>query len=243
MGGEWQGEKLGTLSDVGFFSLGRGKAFSTVEGGIILTSDDQLAEQLAKQLEALPDYSMLGIFKLFLYTVILNLLLHPMLFWIPKGLPFLKLGETIFDPDFEIKRMSSFQAGLSKNWPEKLRFFRQERQSNTKKLSSILNTEACKFFFSRENNTPDIIRFPVEVEDKKFRAGILESGTRTGSGVSIAYPDALCDVVELAGMFENQKFPAAKKHARDLITLPVHVFVSNNDLDRVTLDLRGANVA
>ena len=33
MGAEWQGKKLGTLGDVGFFSLGRGKALSTVEGG------------------------------------------------------------------------------------------------------------------------------------------------------------------------------------------------------------------
>ena len=30
--------KLGTLGDAGFFSLGRGKAFSTVEGGVILTT-------------------------------------------------------------------------------------------------------------------------------------------------------------------------------------------------------------
>ena len=32
------GRKLGTLGDAGFFSLGRGKAFSTVEGGVILTT-------------------------------------------------------------------------------------------------------------------------------------------------------------------------------------------------------------
>ncbi|MEO0248960.1 MAG: DegT/DnrJ/EryC1/StrS family aminotransferase, partial [candidate division WOR-3 bacterium] len=36
MGGKRNNRKLGTLGDVGFFSLGRGKAISTVEGGIIL---------------------------------------------------------------------------------------------------------------------------------------------------------------------------------------------------------------
>jgi len=33
MGGEWEGRKLGTQGDVGFFSLGRGKALTAVEGG------------------------------------------------------------------------------------------------------------------------------------------------------------------------------------------------------------------
>src|SRR5262245_1396512 len=40
MGESWKGRKLGTFGDVGFFSLGRGKAFSTVEGGVILTDRD-----------------------------------------------------------------------------------------------------------------------------------------------------------------------------------------------------------
>ena len=46
MGETWEGRKLGTLGDVSFFSLGRGKAFSTVEGGIILTDRDDFAEVL-----------------------------------------------------------------------------------------------------------------------------------------------------------------------------------------------------
>ncbi len=57
LGGEWQGEKLGTLGDVSFFSLGRGKAFSTVEGGIILTDCDELAVNLKRQVSTLPDYT------------------------------------------------------------------------------------------------------------------------------------------------------------------------------------------
>jgi perosamine synthetase len=47
MGGKWKGKKLGTLGDVGFFSLGRGKALSTVEGGIILTNREDIAHQIS----------------------------------------------------------------------------------------------------------------------------------------------------------------------------------------------------
>ena len=44
----------------------------------------------------------------------------------------------------------------------------------------------------------------------------------------VAY--ALSDVAELSGMFNDNDFPSAKKHARELITLPLHPFVSNSDL-------------
>ena len=38
MGEQNHGQLLGTISDVGFFSLGRGKPYSVVEGGIIVTN-------------------------------------------------------------------------------------------------------------------------------------------------------------------------------------------------------------
>ena len=45
MGVEHGGRKLGTLGDVGFFSLGRGKNISCGSGGIILTSSADIAEE------------------------------------------------------------------------------------------------------------------------------------------------------------------------------------------------------
>ena len=56
MGGDLNGIKLGTLGDVGLISLGRGKAYSTVEGGIILTGRDDLADRINKLVENLPGY-------------------------------------------------------------------------------------------------------------------------------------------------------------------------------------------
>ena len=48
MGVEHAGRKLGTLGDVGFFSLGRGKNISCGSGGIILTSSADIAESIRK---------------------------------------------------------------------------------------------------------------------------------------------------------------------------------------------------
>lgn len=229
MGGEWQGKKMGTLGDVSFFSLGRGKAFSTVEGGIILTDSEELAANLKQQISKVPDYTCSEVFKLFLYTVVLNILLHPAIFWIPKGLPFLKLGETTFDPDFKIKKMSSFQAGLTKNWVEKIRLFRHVRQENTKGLLSVLDIEGFKIFVNRQADVPDLIRFPIEMQDERARIEFLDIANQRGLGAAIAYPSAINGIIELATRFGDENYPLAEKHSKLLVTLPVHLFCSKID--------------
>src|SRR5712692_7945737 len=97
MGETWESRKLGTLGDVSFFSLGRGKAFSVVEGGIILTNRDDLAERLNRFVSHLPRYGLLPLLKLIFQAVALMMLIHPRLFWVPRSMPFLKLGETLFE--------------------------------------------------------------------------------------------------------------------------------------------------
>lgn len=48
LGGEYQGEKVGTFGDAAFFSFGRDKIISSVWGGMATTNDQSLAESLAK---------------------------------------------------------------------------------------------------------------------------------------------------------------------------------------------------
>jgi perosamine synthetase len=230
MGAEWQGEKLGTLGNVGFFSLGRGKAFSTVEGGVILTDNDELAQLIKLQMSCLPEYTKFEVLKLAFYTVALNILLHPALFWIPKGLPFLKLGETLFDPDFSIKKMTAFQAGLAKNWDARLHSLQQVRQKNTKKWSSLLHQAFSPFFKKLDRSVPDLIRFPVLLADRGKRMSLLENAELHGLGVAIAYPVAISSIPECTQQFTGQDFPVAKRVARELVTLPVHPFVTESDI-------------
>ncbi|UCF83600.1 MAG: DegT/DnrJ/EryC1/StrS family aminotransferase, partial [Desulfobacteraceae bacterium] len=64
MGAEWNGKKLGTLGDVAFFSLGRGKALSTVEGGIILTNRGDIAERIRYRIRAIPGYNVIHLIAL-----------------------------------------------------------------------------------------------------------------------------------------------------------------------------------
>ena len=235
MGGERQGQKLGTLGDVGFFSLGRGKAFSTVEGGIVLTDCDELSIYLKQKVRELPEYTCFAVFKLFLYTAALNILLHPNLFWIPKSLPFLKLGETIFDSDFQMKKMSSFQAGLTKDWVEKLRLFRQVRHTNTIGLLPILDVEGFNLFVERHADVPDLIRFPAEMQDDQVRTVFMDISNQRGQGIAIAYPNTINKIPELTSMFKDENYPLAEKRSKRLITFPLHPFLTRKDQQTLLL--------
>jgi len=232
MGSEWQGKKLGTQGDVGFFSLGRGKAFSTVEGGIILTDDDPLAETLQKQIGKLENYGSSGLLKLIFYTVALNILLHPCLFWIPKAIPFLKLGETIFDPDFPMRKMTAFQAGLANNWVDRLRELRTVRQNNIRQWMTVIDKSLLPFLQEGEKGFPELIRLPILLSGSDKKARLLAKSERGGLGAAIAYPDVISGIAECAEGFKGQEFPLAQEQSPRLMTLPVHVFVKREDMNR-----------
>jgi hypothetical protein len=157
MGARWYGRKLGTQGDVGLFSLGRGKSYTTVEGGIILTNSDLIGNAIRKQIGSLPGYDAFGCLKLILYAVALSALIQPRVYWLPKALPFLRLGETRFDTSFPIKKLSPFQAGMAKEWQTQICSLQEARLNNVKDIAGHGITSPGMQW----DSIPDLIRFPV----------------------------------------------------------------------------------
>jgi dTDP-4-amino-4,6-dideoxygalactose transaminase len=232
MGGEWKGEKLGTLGDVGFFSLGRGKALSAVEGGVILTDCDELGQRLRARVAALPDYDAVGKLGLLLYAMALLILMRPTLFWLPSALPFLRLGETRFDPEFRIRKMTAFQAGLTRGWQNKLASFRQVRLANVRAWAEILPLSFCRNAV-RQKTVPDLIRFPFLLHTEEEADALMRESARLGLGLARTYPDAVSGIAALREEFSGQDFPCARLAARRLITLPVHGYLTGKDRERI----------
>ncbi len=220
--------KLGTLGDVSFFSLGRGKAFSVVEGGVILTNRDDLAEALNHFVDRLPRYEL--IFK----AVALMLLIHPRLFWVPRSIPCLKLGETLFETHFPILRMSSFQAGVARRWRGKLEKLREVRKKNVNRWITILEasrTHGSNFLRSRSLG---LLRFPLRASDEARREALLRESARMGLGIMPTYPTSINAIPELRGKIEGGAFPVAESCARELVTLPTHGYLTENDVTELS---------
>ena len=230
MGGTLKEKKLGTLGDAGFFSLGRGKAFSTIEGGIIITNNNSIANNISKQMKNIPANNMLEIIKLFVYSITLIVFMRPGLFWFPKSLPFLKLGETIFEPEFPLKKMSSFQAGLSKKWQTRLKNIISIRQQKANAFTAAFqkndNSTASMIY---QNETHSLLRFPLKIYDTQIFDRILSKSEKQGLGIMRAYPDSINNIKELKNYFKNKTYPKATMISKHLITLPVHHFLSLSD--------------
>lgn len=230
LGGRDADGYLGTAGDVAIFSLGRGKAFSTVEGGIVLADDQTIRENLSSVYGCLSEYSRFETTKLLLYAIALKLLIHPWLFWLPKALPFLRIGETIYDPGFPMRKLSAFQAGLSENWEEQLTALRDKRAHLARHWFSVLNG-AGEGTNLRDSEHADLIRYPWRIENAARRKWLLAESERKGLGIVGTYPGSVASIPEIG---DNNVYPGAEQCVDQLVTLPVHPLLSARDIDVIT---------
>ena len=259
-GAALNGKRLGTLGDVGFLSLGRGKALSAVEGGVILTNRKDLADGIEKRLSEVADYTLFEIIKLIIDAVALFLFQNPMLFWFPKLLPFLKIGDTFYDPDFKIRRFSAFQAGLLKDWKKKITVFKRRRLANTETVlkflrkDTIIKGSITHFIDSRSqayaneqgpngaaairNQKFPFIRFPVLIHNAELWNTIVEESVRNGLGITHTYPSAVNYIVELRDKFNDQSYTIAEGLPHQILTIPVHPYVSKYDFLNISMILK-----
>ena len=232
MGGEYRGNKLGTLGDVGVVSLDRGKAFSTVAGGIILTQNQVIARQVAGHIDGLPSLSRKELLQLVIKALVISIFQHPSLFWIPKSLPFLQLGQTLYEPGFPMLRFSPFQAGLARGWKRRLAYFQKCRRENLRQFLSLGRVILDKIPRGVSGNI-DLIRLPIIVEDRDTRQRLLKDGESRGLGITQTYPRAINGIYELKAYFDNTSYPGAEKISETLVTLPIHPFITMDDIRKI----------
>lgn len=225
MGGSYKGKWLGTLGDVGFFSLGRGKNITCGSGGIIITNSDQIANAIAMCYSKLEKPTFLEDIKEFLQVMLMNLFIRPSLYWLPAGLPFLKLGQTIFYKDFHIKKLSGIKAGLLHGWQKRLEKINQIRKENSEYFNERLRLRLRLSNGNAQSFSPSplagegwgeggYLRLPVLLPNKEERDNLFSLSNKKGMGLSPMYPTPINEIKELNGTFNGQSFPSAKKADR-----------------------------
>ncbi len=223
MGGTYKGKKLGTLGDVGFFSLGRGKNVTCGAGGIIVTNSDQIAGAIRRHYANLEEPGIGEVLKELFKFVLMTIFIHPALYGLPAGMPFLRLGRTVFYEDFPIRKLSGAQAALLKRWRERL------EQSNR------IRVRIAAYFRKRLGLQNDhgasvpYLRLPVLMRNRDERDRIFSVSQRRGLGISLMYPTAIDEIEEIKTVLNGRRFPSATKIAETLLTLPTHHLVSERD--------------
>ena len=228
MGGQSGGRLLGTLGDVAFFSLGRGKNLTCGTGGIILARSLSVAEKITVEYATLPEAPRGEVVRNWLEMVMMRLFIHPLLYWLPAGLPFLRLGETTFDTDFPIYRMDEVRAHQLQGWERRLALANRERAARAGWLIDglDLHRRGIKPITGKE---AIYLRLPVMVRDRETKEAVCRQSREVGAGLSPSYPATIQEIPELAGRLASRKCAGAQEVVDRLVTLPTHQFVTEDD--------------
>ena len=231
----------GLKADVSFFSFGRGKPLSVMHGGLVATSSEEICRAANGVFRDLRAPTLVSSAKYALTLGSYLLFSNPRFYWIPESLPFLHLGETIFEPDFELSKGLRFP-GLILSELTAL----AEEEQETRKRNSAWYSEQFK-------DSPHIrkppkeafpyLRYPLILEQSGLRDGIVKDLKRHGAGAARLYP---CPLNELPGLREilqdSTVYANSRKLSENLITLPVHSGVTQTLLETIkTTVLRAVN--
>jgi perosamine synthetase len=221
MGGRQNDRFLGTIGDVGFYSLGRGKTITCGEGGIVVTDSDAIAQAMKHHYATLMIPHVMHAVMQLLKTFLMVLLIRPTLYWIPASIPMLKLGQTFFDKSFPMARLPGANAGLMTLWRERL-------------AQSLTARQTVGTYFQKELDLSGVqarpeayLRLPLMAGSRAGRDALFALSQRQGLGLSLMYPSALNAIKELRD--PTERFPGAEAIADRLIALPTHAYVSTQD--------------
>ncbi len=236
MGGLLDGQSIGALADVGFFSLGRGKTITCGAGGIILTNSTMIGEALSHEVASLRPEPRLSSAACLLRLLLMRCLVHPSLYWIPDGMPFLGLGRTIFPRDFPIHLLSDAAAAVLLHWRVLLTEANAAHRTNARILSETLRNVGWSLGIPPTQDIP-YLRLPAILATKEIKTALCRFSKQHGLGISALYPTSINAIPEISHLIAAHAFPGATTLAERLITFPVHRLVRPDDYQRILLGL------
>jgi perosamine synthetase len=235
-GALYNGKNAGTLGDVAFFSLGRGKSISTIQGGIIITDNDLIAENITKIIHSIHTGKIGHEICLLAKALGLSVFLHPERYYIPQMLPFLNLGANVYDLGFKIEGFSKVQANLGHRLFCKLEEYNFKRCQNAQSYK-VRFSESASFNLPKipEGSQPIYLRFPIIFRKKHLREYVFNVLTKYRLGANKNFPHPLNEINGFKPFLVNGKseFPGAKHLTKALLTLPTHPMVERRDLEKI----------
>jgi perosamine synthetase len=227
------GRYLGTFGDAGILSLDKGKNVTSMQGGLIVTNSESLAGFLNEGVENLAELGFKSSLKEFIKVIVYFLFLNPYAYKVPANISFSGLGETRFETEVEIKRYPAFLSSLALSQLNRIDAITESRTSHGEFYEATLKPNRVFSKISRVAlASPVFLRYPILVDDPDVRSKLLTEYREYG--ISASYPKSLNQLSEIEEhLVVRETCPGAERVAQQIVTLPTHAFVSNNDLKRI----------
>lgn len=228
---------LGLDGDLSVLSFGRGKPMSLLSGGAVIVNNPDLNKSVDKAYRTLKEPSpWFFLPKYFLSLFLYSIFYHPRMHWFPRSLPWLRIGDTFFILDFDIKKIGPKVINLGNILFEKFGEIRKIRLDLTKLYKEKLETfrDAFEYFPDYDSENIALLRFPIIFRKRDVRDRILASLEKNGLGVTGSFPVPLNELEGAATYLNrNEYYPNAKAISERILTLPLHEYVTTRDVENI----------
>ena len=226
-GGTLGGALLGTFGDVAILSFGRGKGMTSGSGGAVLVRTLELAGWTRSMNAELGAGSGGGLEVMSLAAQ--SLLAHPSMYRVPASIPALKLGEMVYHPPIEPRRMAAAAEAILHSALGMDEREVQVRRARARDLLSLLT----------ESHSVTPVRPIIGGDSGYLRLALLDTGGRRVPRATIGalrgYPMTLEQHPPLQPIImHGERAGKGSEILRDtLFTLPTHSRVNRSDLTRL----------
>lgn len=228
MGAKYKKEKVGAITDAGFFSFGRGKPLTSIDGGAIVTNDRKIAQKCQIISENFSKQNSIHQLKTFMklngYSQIRNKNVYRIVHKIARN------NNTRFNININNieTKYTHFQANLANIQLSKLDAFNKIRKNNSNIIYNALkNNNHIKLLNISSHADPIFLRYPIRV-DTSIRDKLMEQLYDKGIETSVVYP------VSLSKIYSNSlECKNAEEIVKETIALPVHPQVTMRDIENM----------
>jgi perosamine synthetase len=240
--GQVDGRWAGTYGDAGLFSFDKGKNITTIQGGVVVCRDDELALRLGHAFRALPPPPPSRVASDGIKIMLYALLLRPRLYWLPNRL--LSLGETPFDLDSPSTGYSPRLAPLARQLLARIAAITEGRVRTAAALRQGIGGLPDLVLPANPAARSVYARFPVLFPSASDRARVLDRLKQLGIGATASYPAPLIDVAGVRPHLSPalRDTPVARQVSERILTLPTHPYVTAHDISRIAGVVRSSAV-
>lgn len=218
----------GTYGDVGIYSLDKGKNITTIQGGVIVSRNQKVAQEIECILEKIPSAHRVDSLVLMLKLIAYALLLHPHIYWLPERV--LTLGVTPFEMEYPISKLNPSLSAIANLQFKRLDMLTQKRRENALELRSLLKKIPNILLPDQPNGWSVYARFPLIMPSENSRDDAVSRLRQCGLGGSYSYPRSIADIPQIhSSLADIPDAEGGREVARRIMTLPTHPFVKEQD--------------
>ena len=247
LGGRWRGRPVGSIGDVGFYSLAIGKGLTLYEGGVVATRDRHLRGLLADAGGEITPYRMSWEIRRLLQLTGYAVLYRPStLSWVygARLRRALKKGNLVqaagddFSFDIPLHRVGAWRQAIGSNAIKRLPAFLADLSAKAlprkERLTAIPNIAVMADPDDADGTWP---YFMVLMPTERARDAVLSRLWAAGLGVSRLFIHALPDYSYLAPYLSAPGVPHARDFAARMLTVSNSPWLSEPEFEHVCTTL------